>query len=153
VSDEEERLEIPQMYRSMYAEDGRPKVGTSDGQLGARVPGGASRGQDIAPDAQGQVHPGQGGMSVSRSLREIHYLHIPSRLKGLPGIRKARGDAARKVWRMGSGTFASGSVTPDLRMRLETVTHGLVEPSQTTDVAAYQAALAGTQASWEVDER
>lgn len=149
------RAESPRMFRSMYPDGTRPLVGASRNMLGARLPDPNSKDRhDVAPDPAGSVHPGQGGMSVSRELREMPGFLIPARLKEPLRIRSARGDSALRVWRLGSGPFASASLTADLRLSLDHAggTHGVVEPAQPMQVQEYQDALASTRESWELEE-
>ena len=66
---------MPKIYRIMKKEEQQdyPKIGDSSVDLGVRIP------TDIQPDAQGNVHPNTGGMSVSPSF-DILIKRLPARM-------------------------------------------------------------------------
>lgn len=64
MSDPDDRL-----FRTMQtAEDGKPRVGSSNYMLGAR------NGIDVHPDAEGNVHPGEGASRSRRTMRASYHL-------------------------------------------------------------------------------
>ena len=136
---------MPKIFRAMRAEGDVPALGDND--LGVRLP------TDIEPDAQGNVSPGTGGMSVAPSLRLLPLHRVPKRLAGL--VRKARGPNTFCVWSMGDGAFGAGKVTDDLALRLDPVhpkRHGFVEPAREMSFDAYEAELQATRLRWQLDE-
>lgn len=142
---------IPRMYRSMFPNEGdaRPRVGTSSNELGARA-------SDIAEAVDGgDINPGKGGMSVSRSLRELEPHLIPKRLMAGLHIAEARGSSKLRVWAMGDRAFASGAISETLTLRQDTPTssHANVEPGRRMPTGDFQAALAATRDEWQVDEQ
>ena len=123
------------LYRSMrVAEDGLPEVAPTARTLGAR-PGTDA---DIVVDAEGNVHPGTGGMSVS-----------PNDPMNLPSHRRPPdlgGTGKDPVW-----CISSCNLGPDLQYRpdpKDPLGHGFVEPSRTMTLAEYQRALAETRTRW-----
>lgn len=126
------------LFRGMLsAEDNLPQVGPSGKTLGVRVP------EDIAPDANDDVRPGIGGMSVA-----------PSSMWDVPHFRRPRS--------MGRGASApekycvfgleEDALTPHpLGVRPDPHSyrpHAFIEPSETMQLATYEAALTGTRRSW-----
>lgn len=136
---------MPRIYRVMKPEtEEKPAVGRSATSLGVRIP------QDIQPDENGLVEPGQGGMSVSPSLQDLPDFLVPERLEYLvPG---ASGRDKHRVWRMGEGDFTASAVSADLSLRPDKPGHGLVEPASRMTLTEYENALAATQKQWLVDE-
>lgn len=145
----------PRMFRTMKEDGGRPRMGVSRGELGARLPGGTAK-EDVKPDGEGRVHPGGGGVSVSPSLRDLPPNLIPRRLQGTLA-RDARAPNDWRVWRLGAGPFTHGDVGPELQLRPDQprdgkITHGELEPSRSMPVDEYQGALRSTRDAWEIDE-
>jgi hypothetical protein len=142
---------MPKIYRVMEEDEGKPQIGTGPAMLGARLPGSGAT-HDIAPDENGNVQPGTGGLSVAPRLQDLPVFLIPRRLKHL--VEDAAGTNRRRVWSMGSGEFEDGPVARDLRLSLDgkDEKHGLVEPDRIMPVDQYQSALASTQSLWAVDE-
>ncbi len=90
-------------------------------------------------------------MSVSDSWRNLPPFLIPKRLRKA-GAPDARGSNKLACYGMGEGTFTSGDLSDALSLRLDTPTHGLVEPRETMAIEQFQEALGQTRESWEVDE-
>jgi hypothetical protein len=138
------------MYRSMFpdATGEHPEIGDRFGRLGVRD-------TDVPADAQGNVRPNTGGMSVNPSLRDLPPELIPKRLRTQLGIPDARGKPPLCVWRMGEGPFVPAPVGDDLQLRPDHAgaSHGNVEPARPMQRAEYRAALAATHGAWEIDER
>lgn len=119
-------------------------IGDTANKLGVRP------GVDL-PVSGGLVSPESGGMSVAPSLRALPHFLIPKRLKHL--VRKARGRNNDACWRMGEGSFESGPLSDGLVLRVEDEEHGLVEPSNESTIAAFQATIAATRDRWVIDEQ
>jgi hypothetical protein len=119
---------------------------TSASMLGARVP------TDIRPDAAGDVHPGNGGMSVAPSMHDLPARLVPKRLRHL--VPSAAGNDDLLVWRMGEGEFVQEAISEQLLLRLDPKrsNHGFVEPKASMKLEDYQGALAGTHDEWSIDE-
>jgi hypothetical protein len=117
------------IYRSMMADGLQPKVGNSARMLGIRPNG------DLPVGPGNMVSPNTGGMSVA--LQTPLNLPIFRRPAALFGTGKD------PVW----GTMA-GLLGPSLTLHPDSATHGLVEPSMTMTLSAYEQALAATQPVW-----
>lgn len=91
-------------------------------------------------------------MSVSPSIQDLPGHRIPKRLQ--QRIPKAGGNDANIIWSMGEGPFAAARLASGLQLRPDpnNSEHGFVEPDDVMPLADYQAALAGTQSLWSVDE-
>ena len=137
---------MPEIYRAMREDKGKPAIGASATTLGVRVP------TDIAPDAAGHIHPGTGGMSVSPSLADLPPHRIPRRLRHL--VPDASGKDELRVWSVGNGPFVAGAVATGLKLRPDPRDpgHGFVEPDVVMALGDYQDALGRTQHHWSVDE-
>ena len=137
---------MPRVYRVMKRSDGKPALGATATTLGVRSS------IDIAPDASGDVHPNNGGMSVSPSLRALPMFRVPRRLQALvPG---AAGSNSHAVWRMGEGPFVAGVIAERLQFRPDpqNSSHGFIEPSDRMSLTEYELALHATQDDWLIDE-
>jgi hypothetical protein len=138
---------VPRVYRSMKAVGGKPLVGRQPHALGVRVEGEHA---DVNPDNNDQVHPNGGGMSVAPSLRLLLSHLVPRRLRDIvPGAR-AKDD--RFVWSMGDGDFVFAPVAPGLHLRPDSERHGVIEPSGSMELTAYEMALVATRDQWSVSE-
>lgn len=117
----------------MTDERSRPKVGTKNLMLGARVP------TDIKPDGDDAVHPGTGGMSVTPEDPARLPPHLrPTSLKG--------GQSTLPVfWISDTKLGETLRFRPDAR---HPERHGYVEPAVVMKLTAYQDALAGTEEAW-----
>jgi hypothetical protein len=130
----------------MKVDNGLPKVGDAAMCLGTR-PG------EIPVDADGNVAPGNGGLSVYASVETIPARMVPKRLKS-DKLPFAAGNNNLFAWALSQGPFKAGPLTNQLALRVDTDDphHGFIEPNGIMGAAEYQAALLATQASWEVDE-
>ena len=139
----------------MLADGNKPRVGPTAKTLGVRTAADVARGvePDITPDASGKVHPGTGGLSVSPRLVDLPAHRVPKRLQ--MAVPNARGDDMLKVWAMGSGSFASGPIAPDLVLRVDPrkpTKHGFIEPERIMDLEECRRAIEATQDLWALDE-
>jgi hypothetical protein len=149
---------MPQIYRTMFEQAGKPRVGDGWCELGARPPGrnrpdGKPAVADVDVGANGDVVLNGKGMSVFRSLADLPAL--PSRLVPIhlaANIRGAAGPTGTRIWTRGKGRFASGPVTDKLELHESGGAHGNVCPSQAMPIGALQGELAGTLDSWKVEE-
>jgi hypothetical protein len=139
---------MPTVFRAMFPDGDRPRVGTGKNELGVRLP--SDPHADVQPNAAGEVEPGPRGMSVCRSWREMPFFLVPKRLR--PLLAGARGNNALVVFRTGDGPFQSAPMTEDLHLTLDKPHHGLVGPARVMTTAAYLAALAATCDAWVRDE-
>jgi hypothetical protein len=128
----------------MLKDNELPKVGDSANCLGVRVP------DDVQPDADDNVLPYAGGMSVAPAWRKLPIHRIPRRLRSL--MPAATGSNAAFCWRSGSGTFSTGPFAEDLVLNVDSRTHGTIEPDCKTPISEFRAALARTRECWEIDE-
>src|SRR5947199_64430 len=101
---------MPLVYRSMFPDGDRPRIGPTASTLGARL-GPPSSGGDIPVADDGTVAPGTGGISVAPSLETLPLHRLPKRVR--PRIPGARGNDNLVVWKMGEGPFEAGPVTSD----------------------------------------
>lgn len=137
---------MPRIYRTMEMIDGRPAVGESRIRLGVRVP--PNRHPDIVPD-EGNVKPGQGGMSVMPDAKPRIPSLVPMRLRAVHP-RYAGGTVPGNVYIFctGLGEFVDGVLTERLKVRVNSETHGCVEPSAEMTLDNYCEALADTRDQW-----
>lgn len=139
---------MPRVYRAMFPDGARPKVGPTKRTLGVQA--GAGPNDDVSPDVNGNVYPGTGGMSVAPAWRDLPPHRIPRRLRSR--CPKALGNDGYVCWRMGSGPFIDGHVHEHLQLRVDSAVHGLVEPEMMLSLERFQAALAATREKWVIDE-
>ncbi len=117
--------------------DGLPVVGPTRRSLGAKIP------DDIVPDANGEVHPGAGGMSTA-----------PGSIWNLPHHRRPRGMGRGSTGPPGDWVFSATEgqlVNPALLVRRDPrrpAKHALVEPRHSMQLNRYQGALAATRPQW-----
>lgn len=137
---------MPKIYRAMLREGNRPKIGNTADTLGVRIGPGVI---DIGVSA-GAVVPGTGGMSVAPAWRDLPIHRIPRRLVTLCPGACGKNDAA--CWTMGEGAFEDGHLTDRLYVRVDTRTHGMVEPEESMTLAEYRSSLAATRNLWTIDE-
>ena len=141
---------MPRIYRAMFAAGDKPMIGANKRMLGAQL--GEGRYDDLPADAEGKVGPGKGGMSVAPDWRSLPRHRIPMRLNDKLESPTASGNNQLKCWRYGAGRFISGALTQEIRLVVDSATHGTVEPAEKMPAVEYQAALAATQPDWECDE-
>jgi hypothetical protein len=139
---------MPLAFRAMLRDGDKPKTGPTKKTLG--VKGGNDRFDDIAPDANGNVHPGTGGMSVAPNWRNLPEHRIPKRLRHL--YPRASGSDDYACWRMGTGAFESGPIAEKLNLAVDKPKHGMLQPAGVMTLAEFQAVLAATQDLWSLDE-
>jgi hypothetical protein len=142
---------MPRLYRAMYAEGNKPKVGAAATALGVRVP--PDKHADLPAGNDGMVEPGTGGMSVSPAWRLLPVHRILRRLR--TKFPRAAGSNQLFCWRFGESGFAAALISDQLMFRPDPEKpdrHGLVEPAQQMKVEEYQAALAATRDQWVIDE-
>jgi hypothetical protein len=132
----------------MTVDGERPLVANTARGLGVRV--GSGRFDDIKVDANGAVTAGNGGMSVVPAWRQLPMHRIPRRLNNI--VPNATGHNQDACWRMGMGEFVDGEVTADLVLRLNTPTHGTIEPLWRQPLEKYLLALKATIDAWTIDE-
>jgi hypothetical protein len=119
-----------QLFRAMeQANNGNPRIAPN--HLGVRL------GDDIEPDAKGNVRPNIGGMSVT-----------PNDPMDLPLHRRPPelgGTSNRHVWWINDRKLPiTLNYRPDPRSR----THGFIEPSGVMSFNDYEAAITGTASNW-----
>ena len=139
---------MPLVFRVMEVENAKPKLGDDTNMLGVRIP--PHPHADIIPDANNNVRPGIGGLSVAPNWRSLPAFLIPKRLNRI--VNKARASNRLRCWRLGDGAFVDGKVADNLILRCDGATHGLIEPASEMSIDEFQQALAETQDSWEIDE-
>ena len=142
---------MPKIFRSMLAENGKPKVGSASKMLGVRVPPNPE--PDLPVDGNGDVHPKSGGMSVVPDWRSLPDFLIPKRLRALRP--DASGSNNLVCWSLGDGAFDEVDLTEKLRLRPDPddpAGHGFVEPNHTMTVQRFQESLAETRDQWIKDE-
>jgi hypothetical protein len=140
---------MPLIYRVMTVDGDKPLVANSARGLGVRV--GEGPHDDILVDANGQVAPGMGGMSVSPSWRDLPDVRIPRRLRE-KGALFARGKDTDACWRFGEGAFVAGSVADGLALSPDRFNHGTVEPEAIVLLNQYRDDLVATRERWAIDE-
>ena len=135
----------------MVLDGDKPQIARSKKALGVLV--GSGPDDDIETDADGNVQPAKGGMSVSPSLELLPPHRVPRRLsKKYPErFPDATGPNQLWCWWMGEGPFGAGRVADRLALRPDPAipeAHGFVEPDQEMSLAEYEAALAATRDLW-----
>ncbi|WP_040351646.1 hypothetical protein [Blastopirellula marina] len=146
----DESFEPPRVYRAMIfdSQDSLPVVGSTAKELGVRI------GVDIHVDAGGNVNLDENGMSVAPRWQDLPRYRIPKRLRAVvPG---ASGSNSVACFVMGNGAFADGIVASGLKLipdrKPQPITHGVVAPISAVSLTQYQADLASTRSSWQIDE-
>lgn len=140
---------IPKIYRTMFDDAGLPRIGQKRCMLGVRGPGTPST-PDIDLEANGDVTLNHRGMSVFGSLADIPLKLIPIDLTR--PVRGAAGPSNAHIWSMGTGPFASGTITAALHHDAPGGPHGFVCPAHLMPLVTFQRELANTQGSWGIDE-
>jgi hypothetical protein len=139
---------MPQICRAMTIDSGKPLVANTARGLGVRFGNGPN--DDMPVDERGNVHPGNGGMSVSPAWRDLEHHRIPRRLKHL--MPKATGSNKDACWKMGAGTFEDGLIANGLALEVDSAKHGLVGTVAIVSKETYSLALAATRDAWVIDE-
>ena len=141
----------------MLEANGKPDIGQGDNKLSAR-PGTGPR-TDIPVDADNQVRPGDGGLSVNGCACTIPPTIAPQRLVGIiPGAKRPNTDN-RRLWSHGASAFVEGQVSDNLHLRpngaadLEGRQKGYVEPRRQMGFDEYQQAIASMRDEWNLDEQ
>jgi hypothetical protein len=129
--------------------DGLPRVGNRSKCLGVREPPNAHA--DVDVDETGQVLLNRKGLSVTKDWRDLPGHLIPEHLDD--GCNGASGRGMR-VSAHGTGTFDEGEVAEGLELlhKTGTVTAGVVAPTTSVLLAAYQEAITSTRPDWIIDE-
>ena len=140
---------MPLIYRAMTVDGDKPLIANSARGLGVRVGNGPH--DDIPVDANGDVAPSTGGMSVAPSWRVLPEIRIPRRLRE-KGVLFARGKDVDACWRLGDGAFVATPVTEGLMLRPDRHDHGTVEPNGLIALDQYRNNLGATRELWEIDE-
>lgn len=120
---------MQKLFRTMRADGVVPALGRSARTLGVRA------GVDIQVDDRGFVDPKTGGMSVA-----------PDDPMNLPPARKPRamgGNSKDPLWVLEQHGFAGR-----LAYSADSLTHGVIEPSERLLLEEYEGELGATQASW-----
>lgn len=125
-----------------------PLIAADKKALGVIV--GDSQDADLPVDDQSRVSPQTGGMSVNAAWRTLPYWRIPRRLTHL--LPEAAGSNQLYCWRFGEGVFESAALDASLKLRVDHLPHGLVEPTRVMPLRVFEDALGATQKLWTVDE-
>ena len=144
---------MSKFYRVTLADDDRPLVGNGKFMLGVRI-GKPPKG-DIELTERGTALPSGGGMSVALHWSKLPHFLIPPRLRHLVPTerrRSAAGNDNARCWRMGSGEFQAAEIGDRLILRIDSPSHGLIEPSNEMPIDSFQDALAETRDDWQIDE-
>src|SRR5487761_1073089 len=136
---------MPLVFRVMTPDGNKPKIGDTARTLGVRLP--PNPDFDIDVNADGTVEPGRGGMSVSPDIRSLPKHRVPVRYIALKPNAHGK-HHIDTCWRMGDGPFADGKISDRLAFRVNSIDHGMIEPSYRMPLAEYQQALADTQDDW-----
>lgn len=144
---------MPRVFRTMFEDDGKPRVGIRWCCLGVRPPGGPGL-QDVDIDKDGCVELNGKGMSVFRSLGDL--VSLPARLvpetlqSVVPG---AIGPLDARIWTLGEGDFSDGLISPGLRLHADpTRNHGVIAPAVRMTLDEFQTVLETTRDEWTVEE-
>src|SRR5687767_15111844 len=101
---------MPRVYRLMKAGGLLPKLGDAAMCLGTRL-------GEVTVDADGNVHPNTGGLSVYSAMRVLPARMVPKRLKDR--VPFAAGSNNLAVWAMGDGPFAPGQLANRLVLTID----------------------------------
>jgi hypothetical protein len=145
---------MPKVYRSMYEDAGKPRIGGDTCELGVRSPGHPVC-ADVNLDVNGTVILDGGGMSVFPSIVPSDLKRIPKRLIPLRLASKvpgAAGDDDTKIWTTGAGPFMSCSITATLTLNVTSRSHGTVCPMHSMSLSDLQNEIAKTQPDWTIEE-
>lgn len=120
------------MFRSMKADGDRPAIESSARGLGVRTLG---RYLDVHPDANGDIGPGGGGMSVAPD--------DPLLLDGYRRPQEFGGTGRDPVWEIRVKDLPAATA-----LRLTSTSHGQIEPASVMPLGDYQSRLESTQGAW-----
>ena len=127
------------LFRSMKVDGDRPSLGPTTRQLGLRTNAGDQ--SDIVTDDEGNVHPGEQGLSVTPD--------DPTRLQ--PYRRPPEWGGKRScppVWCIRIDALDSDlAYHPDSR---NPDTHGFISPAQVMPLEQYRQAIESTRDRWEI---
>ena len=142
------RPATPKVYRVMKRDaDGFPTTGASASTLGVRPHA------DVHLDANDEVLLDGCGMSVVPRWRLMLFTRVPKRLIALvPG---ARGSDKEYCFCAGAGGFVRAGFADGLELIPDpgdAPVHGVIAPTESVHVDAFQSALWATRESWFVDE-
>ena len=138
---------MPQNYRAMKEDNGKPLTGQGSNTLGVRPD------TDIVVQPDGTVHPDTGEISVAPSLYDLPSFKIPKRLhERMIGRKKPTGSNDLHIWKMGNGTFTDAPLALHLALRVDDPEHGLIEPDAVMPFDEYENALYATRDASEIDE-
>jgi hypothetical protein len=102
----------------------------------------------------GQIVNNTEGLSVAPNWRVLPMRFIPSRLRGrLGALKPTLGSDLNVCFSMGEGDFQTENLSPDIRLHIDTSTHGVltcVLPN--TPQVDLQQALFNSQLHWSEDE-
>lgn len=125
------------VFRDMAkAEDGKPFIGPYNWALGVRT---GEKPYDIAVDEEGMVAPIEAGRARGMSVTpdtplNMHKLHKPEALGG---------DGVYPLW-----VLDLAKIGPQVRYRVTSNTHGVLEPVQRMSLEQYEEALVETKDHW-----
>jgi hypothetical protein len=145
---------MPKVYRSMYEDAGKPRIGNDTCELRVRPPGHPIN-ADVNVDANGNLALDGGGMSVFPSIVPVELRRIPKRLIPLrlaSRIPGAIGDDDMKIWTTGMGPFVSGPMTVKMSLNVTGRSRGTICPNCVMSLQEVQMELAKTQPNWTVEE-
>jgi hypothetical protein len=128
----------------------RPVIGDTATKLGVRE-------KDLAPDEDGNVRPGQGGMSVVSSIAGLRRRvarnifspsMVPQRLSDLGKVPGALGPNTLHLFRIGEGRFEHGPVADQLVLAPDRDDHGTIQPASTMRYQDFKQAIMETRDQW-----
>jgi len=128
--------------------DNKPITGDTGSKLGVRD-------SDLTIDDSGNAVPGTGGTSVIEPmpglklfLQGMSPTMVPRRLHDNGKILGASGSNAKRVFRVGSGIWVTGNLTPDLKVVPDTGHHGTIQPDTLTLMSNFRNAIKATRNDW-----
>ena len=143
---------MPLVFRAMRDSEIGPAVDhIGNDALGIREQMILESGQVVGdiPCLDGRVYPNAGGMSVSPSIGDLPSHLIPQRFRDrYPRARRTIRKPETFPWRYGSGEFSEGPLCPDLRLAIDSPTHGLVEPDKEMLLDELRLAIEATRGDW-----
>lgn len=128
---------------------GSPRTGRSAKLLGVRTDG---PNRDIDVDAARNVLANGKGMSVCPAPQHLPYHLVRKELSHIVEGASASNAKPLRIWRSGSGPFVTERIGQDLKLNIDSATHGTVGLAAQVLLESFEAALYATQPSWTVDE-